>query len=211
MTPTAKQTAPHITRAPAAGEDPELAAFQTPRLIAEKRGQTALVEALIAAFEATDHEAKQIRDYAAQKRTIDDIPVTDLAEFVKIPDPSADQAASVAESPYDWVEVFWPLELCRNGVEIIDSPGLNEHHTRTKTTRDYLAHIDAVVGERVERSAILIDPELPKKVKRFVAAMKALTRSNSTNAETTRSKSWSTGCWSSRESRSGWKIRWPQP
>lgn len=74
-----------------------------------------------------------------------DIPVTDLPEFVRIPDPSADQAASVAESPYDRVEVYWPLDLCRNGVEIIDSPGLNEHHTRTKTTRDYLAHIDAVV------------------------------------------------------------------
>jgi uncharacterized tellurite resistance protein B-like protein len=38
-----------------------------------------MVEALIAAFEATDDEAKQIRAYAAQKRTIDDIPVTELS------------------------------------------------------------------------------------------------------------------------------------
>ena len=38
-----------------------------------------MVEALIAAFEATDDEAKQIRAYAAEKRTIDDIPVTDLS------------------------------------------------------------------------------------------------------------------------------------
>jgi len=74
-----------------------------------------------------------------------DIPVNDLPEFVKIPDPTANLAESVAESPYERVEVFWPLELCRNGVEIIDSPGLNEHQTRTKTTRDYLPHIDAVV------------------------------------------------------------------
>jgi hypothetical protein len=74
-----------------------------------------------------------------------DIPVADLSEFVKIPDPTANQAESVAESPYDRVEVYWPLQLCRNGVEIIDSPGLNEHHTRTRTTREYLPHIDAVI------------------------------------------------------------------
>ncbi len=74
-----------------------------------------------------------------------DIAVSELAEFVRIPDPTADQAASVADTPYDRVEVYWPLPLCRNGVEIIDSPGLNEHHTRTKTTRDYLAHVDAII------------------------------------------------------------------
>ena len=43
------------------------------------------------------------------------------------------------------VEIFWPTELCKNGVEIIDSPGLNEHGTRTKVTTDYLCTVDAVV------------------------------------------------------------------
>ncbi len=38
-----------------------------------------MVEALIAAFEADDAEAKAIRDYASVKRTIDDIPVTELS------------------------------------------------------------------------------------------------------------------------------------
>jgi uncharacterized membrane protein YebE (DUF533 family) len=38
-----------------------------------------MVEALLAAFEATDDEAKQIRAYAAQKRTLDDIPLTELS------------------------------------------------------------------------------------------------------------------------------------
>jgi hypothetical protein len=74
-----------------------------------------------------------------------ELAVGDLADFVKIPDPTANQAESVAESPYDRVEIFWPLSLCRNGVELIDSPGLNEHHTRTRTTRDYLPNIDAVI------------------------------------------------------------------
>ena len=38
-----------------------------------------MVEALIAAFEATDDEARAIRAYASQKRSIEDIPVTDLS------------------------------------------------------------------------------------------------------------------------------------
>lgn len=38
-----------------------------------------MVEALIAAFEATDAEAAQIRAYAAEKKTLDDIPLTELS------------------------------------------------------------------------------------------------------------------------------------
>jgi len=37
-----------------------------------------MVDALIAAFEATDEEAKEIREYAGQKRTLEDMPVDDL-------------------------------------------------------------------------------------------------------------------------------------
>ncbi len=38
-----------------------------------------MVEALIAAFEASDEEAKQIRAYAAEKKSLDDIPLTELS------------------------------------------------------------------------------------------------------------------------------------
>ena len=38
------------------------------------------------------------------------------------------------ESPYEKIEVFWPLPILKNGVEIIDSPGLNECATRTRVT-----------------------------------------------------------------------------
>ncbi|WP_322505933.1 dynamin family protein [Chroococcidiopsis cubana] len=37
------------------------------------------------------------------------------------------------------------LELCRNGVEIIDSPGLNEHPERSLITQKLLKDIDAVI------------------------------------------------------------------
>lgn len=38
-----------------------------------------MVEALISAFDATEDEAKEIRKYAEEKRTIEDVPVTDLS------------------------------------------------------------------------------------------------------------------------------------
>ena len=74
-----------------------------------------------------------------------EIPVDRIEEFVVIPDPGKDQAESVAQSPFALVEIYWPIDLCKNRVEIIDSPGLNEHGTRTKVTMDYLAEVDAIV------------------------------------------------------------------
>lgn len=73
------------------------------------------------------------------------VPVQEIERYVVIPDPGKDQGESVAESPYSLVEIFWPLDICRNSVEIIDSPGLNEHGTRTRITTDYLAKVDAVI------------------------------------------------------------------
>jgi GTPase SAR1 family protein len=73
------------------------------------------------------------------------IPVEELEAFVAISDPDRPQDEAVADSPYDKAEIFWPLELCRNGVEIIDSPGLNEHGIREKVTVNYLAQADAIL------------------------------------------------------------------
>jgi uncharacterized tellurite resistance protein B-like protein len=39
-----------------------------------------MVEALISAFEATDEQAKELRDYATTKRSLDDIPVEELSD-----------------------------------------------------------------------------------------------------------------------------------
>ena len=74
-----------------------------------------------------------------------EIPIERIEEFVVIPDPGKDQAESVSESPFAKVDIFWPIDLCKNNVEIIDSPGLNEHGTRTKVTTDYLSRVDAVI------------------------------------------------------------------
>lgn len=74
-----------------------------------------------------------------------DIPYEKLESYVTIPDTAKDQAESVAETPYEKVELFWPLELFENGVEIIDSPGLNEDGTRAKITTDYISTADATL------------------------------------------------------------------
>ncbi len=37
------------------------------------------------------------------------------------------------------------LELCRQGVELVDSPGLNEHPDRSRVTHQLLENVDAVI------------------------------------------------------------------
>ena len=57
----------------------------------------------------------------------------------------SDPTEMLLESPYEKVELFWPLDLLKEGVEIIDSPGLNEAETRTRVTMDYLSKADAIL------------------------------------------------------------------
>jgi hypothetical protein len=45
----------------------------------------------------------------------------------------------------DMAVVDYPLELCRQGVELVDSPGLAEHPARERRTLDYLRDADAVI------------------------------------------------------------------
>lgn len=71
--------------------------------------------------------------------------VDELEDYVAIPDPSKDQADSIKKLPYGKVVLEYPLDLCKNGIEIIDSPGLNENQTRTKVTEEYLKEADAII------------------------------------------------------------------
>ena len=73
-----------------------------------------------------------------------EIPVTEIEKYVVIQD-DVDQSKAINQSEYEKLELFWPLKLCENGVEIIDSPGLNEHKTRQQVTENYLATVDAVL------------------------------------------------------------------
>ena len=70
-----------------------------------------------------------------------DIPVDTLVDYVTIED-SEDE---IRESPYSHAEIWWPLPLLQNNVELIDSPGLNESDVREQVTQNYLSQVDAVL------------------------------------------------------------------
>ena len=72
------------------------------------------------------------------------IDYSELKDYVVIP-MGEDPREMLLESPYEKVELFWPLEMLKEGVEIIDSPGLNEAETRTQVTMDYLTKADAIL------------------------------------------------------------------
>jgi ribosome biogenesis GTPase A len=72
-----------------------------------------------------------------EKKEPKEIPVDEIEEYVVIKE-DVDQSQAINESPYEKLELFWPLELCKDRVEIIDSPGLNEHKTRQQVTESYL-------------------------------------------------------------------------
>lgn len=84
-----------------------------------------------------------------QKHNMKNIPplhidYSELKDYVVIP-MGEDPKEMLLESPYEKVELFWPLEMLKEGVEIIDSPGLEEDDTRTRVTMNYLTKADAIL------------------------------------------------------------------
>ncbi len=84
-----------------------------------------------------------------QKYNMENIPPLhieygEIEDYVVIPI-GTDPTEMLLESPYEKVELFWPLPMLKEGVEIIDSPGLNESDTRTRVTMDYLIKADAIL------------------------------------------------------------------
>lgn len=73
-----------------------------------------------------------------------EVPSSDLKKYVAI-DQTGDDAAMVRSKDYAKMEVYAPLALCRDGVTVIDSPGLNEHETRTEVSLRFLTEADALL------------------------------------------------------------------
>lgn len=67
-----------------------------------------------------------------------------LADYLAIP-LGLEQKEGVRETPYAKCLARWPLELCRGGAIIIDSPGLNEHESRDAATMSYLEQADMII------------------------------------------------------------------
>lgn len=67
-----------------------------------------------------------------------------ISDYVTIP-VNGDPDEISLKSPYLSVELFYPSALLKEGVEIIDSPGLNENAERTAVTLEYLDKADAII------------------------------------------------------------------
>jgi len=82
----------------------------------------------------------------------DDSPPRELAvedfcrEFeLKVDDSGDRQAAADRFSNVVRAELHYPVELCRHRVELVDSPGIGAHRTRTERVHKFLHEADAVV------------------------------------------------------------------
>lgn len=87
---------------------------------------------------------EHIRAHAGENIPPLELPVDEIEDYVVIPMGMEHDEAS-RQSPFSRVELFWPLDILRDGVEIIDSPGLRENPARTAVTMGYLSQADTVI------------------------------------------------------------------
>lgn len=86
-----------------------------------------------------------IRQYHGKNIPPMQIDCNSIEDYATIPEDVEEPEELLLASPYSKVELFWPLDILKNGVELIDSPGLNEASTRTAVTMNYLPSVDAIL------------------------------------------------------------------
>lgn len=81
------------------------------------------------------------------------VPVTELRKYLLINHNIGDadvkdantMEGNVIASPFEKAEVFMPLDILKDGVEIIDSPGLNDPASHGDITHKYLPNVHAII------------------------------------------------------------------
>jgi Dynamin family len=66
-----------------------------------------------------------------------EVPIPELETYLVI---NGDE-----EKLYERIELFWPLPLCRDGIELLDSPGLDDDDVYLEATIQRVPHVDAVL------------------------------------------------------------------
>ena len=82
-----------------------------------------------------------------------EVPVTELRKYLLINHNIGDAdgadantlEGNVIASPFERAEVFMPLPILKDGVEIIDSPGLNDPASHGDITHNYLPNVHAII------------------------------------------------------------------
>ena len=71
----------------------------------------------------------------------EEIPVEELKNYItKLTEEGEERAKTIKEAI-----VYYPLNYCKNGVTLIDTPGLNDDETMTEVTLSILAEADAAI------------------------------------------------------------------
>lgn len=87
-------------------------------------------------WDAKPHAEVRFKDGSAKEVSIDD-----LADYVtKLTETSERNAANVDEAV-----VYYPCQFCQNGVQIIDTPGLNDDERMNQVAESVLPTLDAII------------------------------------------------------------------
>lgn len=93
--------------------------------------------------EILEHICKYLPE-AAPPFVLEKVNSETLSDYLSIP-LGMEHIEGVRESPYARCSLKWPLELCKGGALLIDSPGLNEHESRDAITRAYMDEADMIL------------------------------------------------------------------
>lgn len=82
-----------------------------------------------------------------------EVPVTELRKYLLINHNIGEadgkdantMEGNVIASPFERAEVFMPLDILKDGIEIIDSPGLNDPASHGDITHKYLPNVHAII------------------------------------------------------------------
>ena len=73
------------------------------------------------------------------------VKIEDLKDYILIDHEDPKEDEKKAENPYEKVIVKYPLNICKLGIEFVDSPGLNDPTCHDEITLSYLPTADAIV------------------------------------------------------------------
>ena len=87
-------------------------------------------------YDMTPHVMLQMRDGSEMEIGIDQLP-----DYVtKLDEEKEAQAAKVEEAV-----VYYPCKFCQNGVDIVDTPGLNDDERMSRVTEEIIPKLDVVI------------------------------------------------------------------
>lgn len=128
-----------------------------------KRGKSSLINSLLcteiipvdilpctATMNRVTYDMEPHAQLRMQDGTVKSIGLDDLTDYVTMLDAKGEaRAANIDEAI-----VYYPCKFCQNGVDIVDTPGLNDNDRMTKITEEIIPKLDAVIMVMVPDSPL---------------------------------------------------------